>query len=103
MVLDLKLDLMNLMTAIGELTHKAREMKLPDLRRFISDLKLERGEVEPYLHFTENRYARNLVHKTADFECLVLCCRPEQASQFRSNVTRICPGNTGTGFSWATI
>ena len=29
---------MNLSAAIEELTHKAREMRLPDLRRFISDL-----------------------------------------------------------------
>ena len=97
MVLDLKLDLMNLMTAIGELTHKAREMKLPDLRRFISDLKLARGEVEPYLHFTENRYARNLVHKTADFECLVLCWRPGQRSPIHDHGDSICTVYTVAG------
>src|SRR5436305_2423266 len=97
MVLDLKLDLMNLMTAIGELTHKAREMKLPDLRRFISNLKLEREEIEPYLHFTENRYARNLVYKTPDFECLVLCWRPGQRSPIHDHGESICTVYTASG------
>ena len=71
---------MNLVTAIEELKHKAKEMTLPTLRRFISDLTPGKTEIERYIQFTENRYARNLVYKTEDFECLVLCWRPGQRS-----------------------
>ena len=51
---------MNVAAAIDELTHKAKGMRLPDLRRLIADLKPERREIEPYIQFTENHYARNL-------------------------------------------
>src|SRR3989442_11345258 len=88
---------MNLIATIDELTRKAREMKLPDLRRFISNLRPDQGEVEPYLHFTENRYARNLVYKTADFECLVLCWRPGQRSPIHDHGESICTVYTVEG------
>ena len=81
---------MNLVAAIEELKHKAREMKLPDLRRFISNLKPDSAEIERYIHFTDNRYARNLVYKTTEFECLVLCWRPGQRSPIHDHGTSIC-------------
>ena len=81
---------MNLISAIEELKHRAREMKLPDLRRFISNLKPKRSEIEPYILFSENRYARNLVYKSADFECLVLCWRPGQRSPIHDHGNSIC-------------
>lgn len=88
---------MNLVTAIEELRHKAKEMKLPDLRRFISNLKPEQAEVERYIQFTENRYARNLVYKTEDFECLVLCWRPGQRSPIHDHGHSICTVYTVDG------
>jgi len=81
---------MNLAAAIDELKHRAREMKLPDLRRFISDLKPEPSEIQPYIHFTEERYARNLVYKCDNFECLVLCWRPGQRSPIHDHANSIC-------------
>jgi cysteine dioxygenase len=84
------LDLMNLVAAIEELKHTAKELKLPDLRRFISGLKPERSEIEPYLHFTDERYARNLVYKCENFECLVLCWRPGQRSPIHDHANSIC-------------
>ena len=81
---------MNLSAALEELTHKAKEMRLPDLRRFISDLKPEKREIEPYIQFTDDRYARNLVYKTPDFECLVLCWLPGQRSPIHDHGNSIC-------------
>ena len=81
---------MNLVTAIEELKHHAKEMKLPDLRRFISNLKPEQAEIERYVQFTENRYARNLIYKTQTFECLVLCWRPGQRSPIHDHGDSIC-------------
>src|SRR3989442_8259048 len=88
---------MNLVTAIEELKHKGKEMKLADLRRFISNLKLERAEIQPYLHFTEDRYARNLVYKCDDFECLVLCWQPGQRSPIHDHANSICAVYTVDG------
>jgi cysteine dioxygenase len=81
---------MKLIAAIEELKHKANEMSLPDLRRCISQLQPDRSEIEPYLHFTSERYARNLVYKCANFECLVLCWQPGQRSPIHDHATSIC-------------
>lgn len=72
-------------------------MKLPDLRRFISDLKPERREIEQYIHFTPDRYSRNLVYKTEDFECLVLCWLPGQRSPIHDHADSICAVYTVDG------
>ncbi len=87
---DRTLDLMNLVAAIEELKHTAKEMQLPDLRRLISNLKPERAEIEPYILFTDERYARNLVYKCENFECLVLCWRPGQRSPIHDHANSIC-------------
>jgi len=88
---------MNLVTTIEELKHTAKELRLPELRRLISNLKPEPAEIEPYILFTENRYARNLVYKTPDFECLVLCWRPGQRSPIHDHGTSICTVYTVEG------
>ncbi len=88
---------MNLVTAIEELKHTAKEMQHADLRRFISNLKPERAEIQPHLLFTEDRYARNLVYKCEDFECLVLCWRPGQRSPIHDHANSICAVYTVDG------
>src|SRR4026207_2564493 len=88
---------MNLISAIDELRHKAREMTLPDLRRFISQLKPEKPELERYIHFTSERYARNLVYKCDSFECLVLCWKPGQRSPIHDHANSICAVYTLNG------
>jgi cysteine dioxygenase len=80
----------NLAGTIDELKHKAKEMRLPDLRRLITNLKPERNEIEPYIQFTENHYARNLIYKTPNFEVLVLCWRSGQRSPIHDHGNSIC-------------
>jgi len=81
---------MNLIATIDELKHRAGEMKLPDLRKFISGLRPDRSEIEPFIHFTPERYARNLVYKCDRFECLVLCWRAGQRSPIHDHANSIC-------------
>jgi cysteine dioxygenase len=81
---------MNLAGTIDELNLSAKHMQLPDLRKLISNLKPEPSEISPHLHFTENRYARNLVHKTPHFEVLVLCWRAGQRSPIHDHGSSIC-------------
>jgi len=88
---------MNLVDAIEELKHRAKEMTLPDLRRFISNLKPAKSEIEPYILFTDERYARNLVYKSEDFECLVLCWKPGQRSPIHDHANSICAVYTLSG------
>jgi len=81
---------MNLISTIEELKQTAKEMNLPDLRRFISKLQPDREEIERYIHFTEERYARNLVYKGDAFECLVLCWKSGQRSPIHDHANSIC-------------
>jgi cysteine dioxygenase len=83
---------MNLVATIEELKHTAKEMKLPDLRRFISNLKVEPSEIKPYLHFTDD-----LVYKCENFECLVLCWKPGQRSPIHDHANSICTVYTLNG------
>src|SRR5438094_1902212 len=81
---------MNLVNTIEELKKTAKELRLPDLRRLISNLKPEPAEIEPHIQFSDERYARNLVYKNNDFECLVLCWRPGQRSPIHDHGQSIC-------------
>ena len=88
---------MNLAGAIDELQQRAKEMTMPDLRRFVSNLKVERSEIEPHIAFADERYARNLVYKSEHFECLVLCWRPGQRSPIHDHANSICTVYTVEG------
>src|SRR5215510_7772048 len=88
---------MNLLSALEELKGTAREMNLADLRRFTSKLRPETSELEQYIHFTNERYARNLVYKCPEFECLVLCWRPGQRSPIHDHANSICAVYTAKG------
>ena len=88
---------MNLFDTIEQLKQTAKELRLPDLRRVISDLKPELGEIDPYIQFNDERYSRNLVYKTEDFECLVLCWKPGQRSPIHDHANSICAVYTLSG------
>ncbi len=81
---------MNLAGTIEELKHTAKNLTLPDLRKLILDLKPEDSEIAPFVQFTRNHYARNLLYKTSDFEVLVLCWRPGQRSPIHDHGHSIC-------------
>jgi cysteine dioxygenase len=88
---------MNLADTIEELKNTARDLRLPDLRRVISNLQLERNEIKPFIQFSDERYSRNLVYKNEDFECLVLCWKPGQRSPIHDHSNSICAVYTLNG------
>jgi cysteine dioxygenase len=88
---------MNLAETIEELKQTAKELRLPDLRQMIGNLKLDSSEVLPYIQFTENHYARNLVYRNNHFEVLVLCWRPGQRSPIHDHGSSICTVYTVDG------
>ena len=81
---------MNLKDTVEELARTAAGMQLTDLRRVVTDLRPDTGEVEPYVQFSADRYARNLVHRTDDFETLVLCWKPGQRSPLHDHANSLC-------------
>jgi cysteine dioxygenase len=88
---------MNLFNTIEELKCTAKDLRLPDLRRVISNLKPEPSEIKRYIQFNDDRYSRNLVYKTEDFECLVLCWKPGQRSPIHDHANSICAVYTMNG------
>src|SRR5215471_15700832 len=88
---------MNLAGTIEELKHTAKGLTLPQLRKLILNLKPDSSEISPYIQFTENHYARNLVYKTPDFEVLVLCWRSGQRSPIHDHGNSICTVYTVDG------
>src|SRR5215467_4824202 len=88
---------MNLVETIEELKRAAKDLRLPDLRKLILNLKPDPEEINPYVQFTENHYARNLVYKTPDFEVLVLCWRSGQRSPIHDHGNSICTVYTVDG------
>jgi cysteine dioxygenase len=81
---------MNLIGTIEELKQHAGHLRLPDLRKLVLNLKPEVDEIAPYIQFTDNHYARNLLYKMPSFEVLVLCWRPGQRSPIHDHGSSIC-------------
>lgn len=88
---------MDLNATIDELKHTAKGMRLPGLRKLTVNFNPGRAEIEPYIHFTQHHYARNLVYKTPDFEVLVLCWRAGQRSPIHDHGNSICAVYTVDG------
>jgi cysteine dioxygenase len=88
---------MNLAGIIEELKMTAKDLRLPDLRKLVTSLTVDHAEVAPYIQFTENHYARNLVFKNPHFEVLVLCWRPGQRSPIHDHGSSICTVYTVDG------
>jgi len=72
-------------------------MSLPHFAELAMRLTLDDGLVGAHVRFDDVHYARNLVCRTPQFELLVLCWRPGQASTIHDhagslNVTRVYRG-----------
>lgn len=46
--------------------------------------------LEPYIFYSDARYTRNLIHKTSDFEVLLLCWQPGQHSPVHGHESEKC-------------
>ncbi len=51
----------------------ASGFETPRVQAYLERSLIAPGELSPYLHFRAGHYTRNLVHKTAAFEILVVC------------------------------
>src|SRR5215510_10019894 len=88
---------MNLAGTIEELKHTAKDLRLPDLRKLIQNLNPNPSEIAPFIQFTKNHYARNLVYKCPHFEVLILCWKAGQRSPIHDHGNSICTVYTVDG------
>jgi cysteine dioxygenase len=70
---------------------------LAQLQERVDQLQLKDQCLRPYISFSDQAYSRRLVHRTPQFELLLLCWQPGQFSPIHDhsdslNVTRVCQG-----------
>lgn len=58
--------------------------------KILSYLDLPVTELEPYLHYCKDFYARNLVHRSKDFELIVLCWAENQITPIHDHAGSDC-------------
>ena len=63
---------------------------LADLQRRLDDRRLDSSSLEEYIHFSDERYARNLLAHGPQFYALVLCWKPGQASPIHDHKGASC-------------
>ncbi|HKJ53770.1 MAG TPA: cysteine dioxygenase family protein [Gammaproteobacteria bacterium] len=79
---------------------------LRDLQQKLDDDRLTSASLVDYIHFSDQRYARNLVAHGPQFYALVLCWKPGQASPIHDHKgascgVRVIEGTaTETSFRW---
>lgn len=56
----------------------------------LSQLNFLAAELKPYLHYSSEFYARNLVHRSNDFELLVLCWAENQITPIHDHARSDC-------------
>ena len=55
------------------------------MRDILERLVISAEEMQPYALFSDKRYARNLVHKTARFEIMIMCWHAGQRSSIHDH------------------
>lgn len=67
-----------------------RDFPVPEVSAFLRSNRLEHASLQPYLHWVDGRYARNLVHRCGDFELLVLCWDIGQIAPIHGHEGELC-------------
>lgn len=61
-----------------------------EVTRFLKDNPFEEDWLQPYRFFSEKKYTRNLLHKRAEYEILLLCWMPKQVSPVHGHEGEKC-------------
>ncbi|MGH9341359.1 MAG: cysteine dioxygenase [Acidobacteriota bacterium] len=70
---------------LGQFIEKLNEFAVEDfpvreVHRFFQDVSFAPGELERYEFYRDGQYTRNLIHKSKEFELLLICWSPGQAA-----------------------
>lgn len=61
-----------------------------EVTTFLQVARFEKELLEPYSFFSEKRYTRNLLHRRPEYEILLLCWMPNQASPIHGHEGEKC-------------
>lgn len=67
-----------------------RDFTLSGVLSFLKSHPVEPGSLEPYLHFKNNAYTRNLIYKNELFELLALCWDAGKTSHIHNHCGQSC-------------
>ncbi|RKY22546.1 MAG: hypothetical protein DRQ55_00480 [Planctomycetota bacterium] len=56
------------------------QVRIETVAELLSQTPLDESSLEPFVHWREDTYARNLIHRCELFDVLILCWRPGQAT-----------------------
>ena len=96
----------NIDDLIGWLKGAKERIDLDDLKNRLDDDRLSAESLADYIHFSDERYSRNLLAHGPQFYALVLCWKPGQASPIHDHKgascgVRVIQGTaTETSFDW---
>jgi len=83
-----------------------QRISLPELQQRLDDERISAASLADYIHFSDERYSRNLVAHGPQFYALVLCWKPGQASPIHDHRgascgVRVIEGTaTETSYRW---
>src|SRR5262245_16803469 len=61
-----------------------------EVREYLSGGLMDPEALEPYIHYSDDRYTRNLVHKDPDFELLVICWGRSHRAPIHGHEGELC-------------
>lgn len=56
----------------------------------LEDVRFNRADFEPYIHWDSNRYTRNCIARTDDYELVLLCWQPGQKTGIHCHDDKEC-------------
>jgi len=76
--------------ALWELDHYADRIPLAALENWLARTSVTAEQVLPFVHFSEERYVRNLLYAGPSYQALVLCWRSGQRSPIHDHRGSSC-------------
>ena len=75
---------------IAELKSFSSETFADDVTKLVKGHEIDRESLDPYCHFLDNGYTRNLIHKDERVEVLALCWQPGNVSSIHNHRDQQC-------------
>jgi cysteine dioxygenase len=81
---------MKLQELLDQLDEFDRPLTLDDLRGLLGQLEIDFSDICDCVQFCDDRYERNLVRRTANYEALLLCFEPGQRTPIHDHAGSAC-------------
>ena len=78
----------NLIEGLKEIPDE--EFHCDPVYQFLSDNPVSVDSIEPYFHWSEKFYTRNLVYKDERFELMIICWEKGQESRIHNHADQMC-------------